>query len=153
MRGVVGFEKDLVRNGTLLVKVYLSITKREQARRFERRRSDPLRQWKLSDIHLQAQEHWDDFTNAKYQMLLRTHRSEAPWTIISSGDKHQARLNAMRVLLNVVDYPGRNRSLDYVPDAEVVVSGAQELELMKADRMRKGRLVRTGNHQQNGEQP
>jgi polyphosphate kinase len=140
MRGVVGFEKDLVRNGTILVKLYLSITKKEQARRFERRRTDPLRQWKLSEIDVQAQEHWDDFTNAKYEMLRRTHRSEAPWTIIRSGDKHLARLNAMRVLLNVLDYPDRNLDLDYVPDADVVVSGAQELELMEADRIRMGKF-------------
>jgi polyphosphate kinase len=141
MRGVVGFEKDLVRNGTILVKLYLSITKKEQARRFERRRTDPLRQWKLSEIDVQAQEHWDDFTTAKYEMLRRTHRSEAPWTIIRSGDKHLARLNAMRVLLNVLDYPDRNLDLDYVPDADVVVSGAQELELMEADRIRKGKFT------------
>ncbi len=141
MRGVVGFEKDLVRNGTILVKLYLSITKKEQARRFERRRTDPLRQWKLSEIDVQAQEHWDDFTNAKYEMLRRSHRSEAPWTIIRSEHKHLARLNAMRVLLNAVDYPDRNPQLDYVPDADVVVSGAQELELMEAERIRKGKFT------------
>jgi polyphosphate kinase len=141
MRGVVGFEKDLVRQGTILVKLYFSVTKREQARRFERRRTDPLRQWKLSEIDVQAQEHWDDFTNAKYEMLRRTHRSEAPWTIIRSGDKHLARLNAMKSLLNVADYPDRNHDLDFVPDPDIVVSGAQELELMEADRIRKGKFT------------
>ena len=140
MRGVVGFEKDLVRQGTILVKLYFSVTKREQALRFERRRTDPLRQWKLSEIDVQAQEHWDDFTNAKYEMLRRTHRSEAPWTIIRSGDKHLACLNAMKALLNVADYPGRNDDLDFVPDPDIVVSGAQELELMEADRIRKGKF-------------
>ena len=58
LKGVVGFEKDLVRQGTILVKLYFSVTKEEQARRFERRRDDPLRQWKLSEIDVQAQEHW-----------------------------------------------------------------------------------------------
>ena len=62
MRGVVGFEKDLVRQGTIFVKLYFSVTKEEQQRRFDRRRDDPLRQWKLSEIDVQAQEHWDDFT-------------------------------------------------------------------------------------------
>ncbi len=62
MKGVVGFEKDLVRQGTILIKLYFSVTKEEQARRFERRRDDPLRQWKLSEIDVQAQEHWEDFT-------------------------------------------------------------------------------------------
>ena len=84
-RGVVGFEKDLVRQGTILVKLYFSVTKEEQARRFERRRDDPLRQWKLSEIDVQAQEHWDDFTEAKYHMLRRTSTADAPWTIALRG--------------------------------------------------------------------
>ena len=78
MRGVVGFEKDLVRTGTVLVKLYFSVNKEEQKRRFDRRRDDPLREWKLSEIDVQAQEHWDDFTDMKYRMLKRTSTSEAP---------------------------------------------------------------------------
>ena len=71
MRGVTGFEKDLIRQGTILVKLYFSVTKEEQARRFNRRKTDPLRQWKLSEVDVQAQERWDDFTQVKYQMLKR----------------------------------------------------------------------------------
>ena len=78
MRGVVGFEKDLVRQGTILVKLYFSVSKKEQARRFERRHDDPLRQWKLSEIDMQAQEHWDDFTEMKHKMLKRTSTADAP---------------------------------------------------------------------------
>lgn len=141
MRGVVGFEKDLVRQGTVLVKLYFSVTKEEQARRFERRHDDPLRQWKLSEIDVQAQEHWDDFTERKYHMLKRTSTTDAPWTIIRSEDKHQARLNAMRVILNAVPYEDRDPHLDFVPDPKVVVSGAKELELMEAERIRSGRFV------------
>ncbi len=65
LRGVVGFEKDLVRQGTILVKLYFSVTKDEQQRRFERRRDDPLRQWKLSEIDVQAQDLWDDIHRAQ----------------------------------------------------------------------------------------
>ena len=115
MRGVVGFEKDLVRQGTILVKLYFSVTKEEQARRFDRRRDDPLRQWKLSEIDVQAQEHWDEFTETKYAMLKRTSTTHAPWTIVRSRDKHVARLNAMRVILNSVDYAGRDPEIDFVP--------------------------------------
>ncbi len=140
MKGVTGFEKDLVRTGTIIVKLYFSVTKNEQARRFERRRDDPLRQWKLSEIDVQAQEHWDDFTEAKYQMLRRTSTNAAPWTIIRSGDKHKARLNAMRVILNAVDYEGRSADLDFVPDPKIVVHGAQEQVMMEADRIRHGRF-------------
>jgi polyphosphate kinase 2 len=141
MRGVVGFEKDLVRQGTILVKLYFSVTKKEQARRFDRRRDDPLRQWKLSEIDVQAQEHWDDFTERKYQMLSRTSTIDAPWTVIRSENKHLARLNAMKVILNAVDYGPRPKKLDFVPDPKIVLSGAQEIQVMEADRIRKGRFT------------
>jgi polyphosphate kinase 2 (PPK2 family) len=140
MKGVTGFEKDLVRTGTVVVKLYFSVSKEEQARRFERRRHDPLRQWKLSEIDVQAQEHWDEFTEAKYQMLRRTSTTTCPWTIVRSGDKHKARLNAMKVILNSVDYKDRDPELDFVPDPDVVIHGAQELVLMEADRIRHGRF-------------
>ncbi len=140
VRGVVGFEKDLVRQGTILVKLYFSVTKKEQLRRFDRRREDPLRQWKLSEIDMQAQEHWDDFTKFKYEMLKRTSTGHTPWTVIRSRDKPLARLNAMKVLLNSVDYENRDTSLDFVPDPAVVISGAHEVELMEADRLRRGKF-------------
>jgi len=140
LRGVVGFEKDLVRQGTILVKLYFSVTKKEQLRRFERRRDDPLRQWKLSEIDVQAQDLWDEFTEKKYEMLKRTHTPVAPWTIIRSQNKHQARLNAMRVILDAVDYEHRNLEIEFVPDPEVVISGAREVELMEADRIRRGKF-------------
>lgn len=141
LRGVVGFEKDLVRQGTLLIKLYFSVTKEEQARRFDRRRDDPLRQWKLSEIDVQAQEHWDDFTDMKYTMLRRTSTADAPWTIIRSENKHQARLGAMQVMLNAADYPDRSPLVDFVPDSNVVLSAAQELSIMEADRIRSGKFT------------
>ena len=141
MRGVVGFEKDLVRQGTILVKLYFSVTKKEQKRRFDRRSGDPLRQWKLSEIDVQAQDLWDDFTERKYQMLRRTSTVDAPWTVIRSENKHLARLNAMRVILDAVDYDGRSPDVDFVPDRDIVFSGAQELQMMDAERIRKGRFT------------
>jgi polyphosphate kinase 2 len=140
LRGVVGFEKDLVRQGTTLVKLYFSVTKKEQLRRFERRRHDPLRQWKLSEVDVQAQELWDEFTEKKYEMLNRTHTVATPWTIIRSNDKQRARLNAMRVILDALDYEDRDPDIDFVPDPEIVVSGAREVELMEADRIRRGKF-------------
>lgn len=141
MTGVSGFEKDLVRQGTTLIKLYFSVTKDEQAFRFERRKTDPLRQWKLSEVDLQAQDRWDEFTTMKYQMLRRTHTIACPWTIIRSDDKNKARLNALKVLLNAIDYDGRDPQLDFVPDANVVISGAREIELMEAERTRGGKFL------------
>ncbi len=141
MKGVKGFEKDLVRQGTILIKLYFSVTKEEQAKRFERRKTDPLRQWKLSEIDLQAQEKWDDFTNTKYNMLKQTNSYNAPWTVIRSNNKHKARMEAMKVILNSVNYTGRDESLDYTLDHDVVVSGAREIEIMETQRAKVGKFI------------
>jgi polyphosphate kinase 2 len=141
MRGVVGFEKDLVRQGMIMIKLYFSVSKEEQARRFARRKHDLLRQWKLSEVDIQAQERWDEFTELKYRMLRDTHTSKAPWTVIRSDNKYRARLNVMKLILNTVPYEGRATDLDYVPDPKIVISGAREIELMKADRLRSGKFT------------
>ena len=141
MRGVVGFERDLVRQDTILVKLYFSVTKDEQARRFERRKTDPLRQWKLSEVDVQAQDRWDDFTNVKYEMLKRTHTIDSPWTVVRSNDKHLARLNAIKTILNAVPYERLDRSLDFALDENVIVSGSRELEMMDVERVRSGKFA------------
>ena len=141
MKGVTGFEKDLVRQRTILVKLYFSVTKAEQARRFEADAADPLRQWKLSELDVQAQERWDDFTQVKYEMLKKTHTSSAPWTIIRSNNKYKARLNAIKNILNSVPYKRLNPDLNFVPDSNIVYSGAHELEIMEAQRLRKGKFI------------
>ena len=138
LRGVVGFEKDVVRQGTVLVKLYFSVDKTTQAQRFERRKTDPLRQWKLSEIDLQAQEYWDDFTEMKHRMLERTSTGTAPWTIIRSNAKSKARLNAMKVILNAIDYADRDPDLDFKPDPTIVIPGKAELARMDEERDRLG---------------
>jgi len=140
IRGVSGFEKDLIRQGTILIKLYFSVTKEEQARRFDRRKTDILRQWKLSEVDVQAQERWDDFTNVKYEMLRKTHTTHSPWKIIRSNDKHLARLNAMKVILNSVPYERGDPDLDFVPNPDIVISGSRELEMMEAQRLRSGKF-------------
>jgi len=141
MKGVTGFEKELVRQGTIVVKLYFSVTKDVQKSRFDRRKDDALRQWKLSEVDMQAQERWDDFTNVKYEMLKNTHSRSAPWTVIRSADKHLCRLNAMKAILNSVDYEKHDLDLDYVPDDNVVISGAREIEIMEKQRLKKGKFI------------
>ena len=141
MQGVAGFERELVRQGTILIKFYFSVSKQVQAERFEIRKRNPLKQWKLSEIDLQVQERWDDFSRVKYEMLKRTHTQETPWTIVRADSKHRARLNAMKVILDAVDYDRRNDKLDYTPDPRVICSGANELEKMTADLLKTGKFV------------
>jgi len=141
MHSVTGFEDDLTRQGTILVKLYYSVTKEEQARRFERRKNDPLRQWKLSEIDMQAQERWDDFTNTKYNMIKQTHTHNAPWTVIRSDIKQKARIESLKVILNSVDYENRDNSLDFSLDAKTVISGAREIEIMEKQRTQNGKFI------------
>lgn len=141
MNGVKGFENDLVRQGIILIKLYYSVTKDEQARRFQRRQNDPLRQWKLSEIDLQAQDKWDEFTQTKYNMIKQTHSHNAPWTIIRSNDKQLARLESLKVILNKVDYEGRDVHLNYSPNPDVVISGAREIEIMDAQVTTTGKFI------------
>jgi len=141
MNGVKGFENDLSRQGIILIKLYFSVTKDEQARRFERRKNDPLRQWKLSEIDLQAQERWDDFTNTKYNMIKQTHSHNAPWTIIRSNDKQKARLESLKVILSSVDYQNRDKNLNYALDPNIVISGAREIEIMDAQIASNGKFI------------
>ncbi len=141
MNGVKGFENDLTRQGIILVKLYFSVTKDEQALRFERRKNDPLRQWKLSEIDLQAQEKWDDFTTTKYNMIKQTHSHNAPWTIVRSKDKQKARMESLKVILNSMDYEGRDANLNYALDPKIVISGAREIEIMNAQRTSNGKFI------------
>ena len=141
LKGVVGFEKDLVRQGTVLVKLYFSVEKDVQAQRFDRRENDPLRQWKLSEVDRQAQEYWDDFTKKKHRMLEATSSGPSPWTIIRSSKKPKARLNAMKVILNAIDYADRNPKLDFSPDPKIVISGPDELARMDQERDELGKSI------------
>jgi len=141
MKGVKGFEKDLTRQGVILIKLYFSVTKDEQARRFERRKTDPLRQWKLSEIDVQAQDRWDDFTETKYNMIKQTHSHNAPWTVIRSNDKQQARLEALKVIVNSINYEGRDENLNYALNPDIVISGAREIEIMDAQRTSSGKFI------------
>ena len=135
------FEKMLVEENIQIFKFYFSVSKEEQKKRFDRRRTDPLRQWKLSEVDLQAQDKWDEFTNMKYEMLKRTNSYEAPWIIIRSDNKHKARIETMKVILNMFDYEGRDQNLDFIPNPEIVVSAAREVELMDAQRISVGKFL------------
>jgi len=131
MEDVVGFENDLVRQDIILIKLYFSVSKAEQLNRFSSRQEDPLKQWKLSEVDLQAQDLWDEFSEKKYEMLRRTNSKPAPWHIVRSDDKHNARIEAVKVILNSVDYDNKNYALDFEPDDAVNISVQKELARMR----------------------
>ncbi|MCL1892936.1 MAG: polyphosphate kinase 2 [Holophagaceae bacterium] len=138
MLGVTNFEKDIIRQDVVLIKLYFSVTKEVQSQRFDRRKSDPLRQWKLSRVDMQAQDRWNDFTQVKYDMLKQTSIPISPWHILRSDNKHLARLNTMKLILNQIPYKKLNEELDFITNPEIVISGARELELLEAERLKLG---------------
>jgi polyphosphate kinase 2 (PPK2 family) len=117
------------------------VTKEEQNTRFDDREINPLKQWKLSEIDVQMQERWDEFTQMKYEMLKQTHTEVAPWTVIRSNNKFKARLNAIKTILNSVPYENRNMDLDYTVDEQIVHSGHREIENMEADLKSQGKFI------------
>ncbi len=142
MDKVVGYEERIIADMmTVLIKIYFSVSKKEQARRFERRRNDPLRQWKLSEVDLQAQDLWDEFTDAKYKLLRKTHTTTTPWFIIRSDDKPKARLETIKLFLSQIKYKGRSRTLDFSPDPKVLITGDQEIKIMQKQKRKHGRFT------------
>ena len=105
-RSVPEFERMLVRSGTILLKYWFSITDDEQQFRFLMRIHDPLKQWKLSPMDVEARARWEDYTKAKDTMLARTHIPEAPWWVVEAVDKKRARLNCIAHLLSQIPYHG-----------------------------------------------
>ena len=105
LRDVVPFEAMLTGEGVQIVKLWLDISREEQARRLEARATDPLKALKVSPLDAVAQEKWDAYTAARDEMLRRTHSPEAPWIIVHTDKKKQARLNIMRHLLKVLAPP------------------------------------------------
>lgn len=98
------FEKYLVSGGVMLIKYWLEVSNEEQARRFEARIEDPLRQWKLSPVDLPSRARWYDYSRARDQMLAATDLEDVPWYIVRSDDKKRARLNCIRHLLSLIPY-------------------------------------------------
>ncbi len=107
LRQTPEFEHMLVTSGVHLIKFWFSISQKVQAKRLKKRETDPLKQWKLTPIDRAAQTHWEAYTQAKEIMFSHTHRTWAPWTIVQSNIKRQARINAIRHVLNEVPYDNK----------------------------------------------
>ncbi len=120
MRQTPDVERMMARSGVQLYKYWFSVTREEQKRRFDSRKGDPLKRWKLSPVDLASLSKWDDYTEAKEAMFFYTDTADAPWTIIKSNDKKRARLNCMLHFLNSIDYPDKDYDLVTPPDPLIV---------------------------------
>ncbi len=119
------FEKMLVDSGIHLTKFWFSVTQHEQRTRFAIRQIDPVRRWKLSPMDLASLDRWEDYTDAKEEMFLRTDTDHAPWITVKSNDTKRARLNAMRFFLDQFDYEDKDPDVVYPPDPLIVRRGLE----------------------------
>ncbi len=131
LKDVPLFEQMLVKDNIKLFKFYFSVSKEEQARRFEARKTDPLKQYKLSPVDNLAQKYWDKYSVKKFQMLNESNRTLTPWTIIRSDNKKRARINCIKYLLSNIDYDGKLPAEELAPDPEIVISGIDEIKHME----------------------
>ncbi|WP_353662677.1 polyphosphate kinase 2 [Hydrogenimonas sp. SS33] len=121
MQEVPELEHAFIDDGITLIKFWFSISKKEQKKRFEERKTNPLKQWKISPIDMQAQEKWDDISYYKEEMFSRTHTSYSPWIIVKSNDKKSARLESIRYVLSTVPYEGKKEAeVSLHPDPDIV---------------------------------
>jgi len=125
MRQAPDLQRMLVRSGIRLFKYWFSVTREEQHRRFEARKADPLKQWKLSPVDQASIDKWDDYTEAKEAMFFNTDTADAPWVIVKSDDKKRARLNCMQHFLSSLPYPDKNLHVVQGPDPLIVGSSGQ----------------------------
>ena len=132
---VPDFEKMLVESGIVVLKYYFSVSKKEQEKRFKKRKIDPLKEYKLSPIDEEAQKLWYKYTDSKYKMLMSTHTPISPWTVIKSDNKKSARLNCIRHILSTIDYSKKTKDEQITKiDRDIVINGAVEIEKMKEKR-------------------
>lgn len=113
------FEQALVEDGIHLFKLWFAVSRKEQKRRMDARRNDPLKLWKLSPVDIKSMGKWDEYTVARDRMFLSTHTRLAPWMVVRSDDKRRARINAIRCVLNELSYPDKDGSVACEPDPNI----------------------------------
>jgi len=127
------FEKMLINSDIKIFKFYFSVSKKEQEKRFHKRRTDPLKQYKLSPVDEKSQGLWDKYTIAKYSMLLASHTDYAPWTIIRSDNKKKARINCIKHILSSMDYPNKLSKKKLTADSKIRIFAHDEIKIMETE--------------------
>ena len=133
LKEVSEFERMLVKSDIILMKFYFSVSKKVQAGRFSERKDDPLKQYKLSPVDQKSQSLWREYTLAKYSMLLASHTDIAPWSIVRSDNKKQARLNCIKHILKQIKYSARVSKKLLQTDPNIFFSGADEIQIMESN--------------------
>ena len=116
------FEHLLSKSGIKIFKIFLSIDKKTQIKRFKDRRNNPLKSYKISIVDEKAQILWDDYSAAICNMLTKTSSQENPWTIVDANDKKKARINTIKSILYNFEYDEKEDNKLLKPDSDIVLS-------------------------------
>lgn len=135
MDQVTVLEEMMIRDGIIIIKLWFSINTTEQQKRLAERKTNPLMQWKLSTVDSVAQQKWDDYTEHKLKMFMRTSSDLSPWVVINGNDKDKARLEAMRHVINVVNFPGKGKTGERLtPDDDILTVLGKEPDLSRLEK-------------------
>ena len=124
-RQLPGFEKMILEEGIIFIKLWLDVGQAEQLKRFLDREKDPLKQWKLSQIDVDGLSKWDAYSQAIDETMTRSHSKDAPWTVILADDKRRARIAAIQTVLLAADYKGRD--LDKIGTIDGKICGGPDI--------------------------
>jgi polyphosphate kinase 2 len=124
-------EEMLISSGVKIIKLYYSVSKSEQAARFEDRKLNPLKQFKLSPIDQFSQQLWKKYTLAEYHNFKNTSTKVCPWTIVNSDDKKASRINSIKYVLGQFDYPEKISKKELEYDKDIVITAQQKINILK----------------------
>ncbi len=133
LKDVPLFEKMLVDSWIKIIKFYFSVSKNEQSKRFEWRKYNPLKQYKLSPIDQLSQQLWKKYTLAEYKNFSNTHTKESPWVLVNSDDKKKARINAIKYVLNQYDYPEKISKNKLKIDKSLIMSWKEKSNILEKE--------------------
>ena len=118
LRSCPNFENMLIRSGITLIKYWFSVSQEEQERRFQKRISDPTKQWKISPMDVESRSKWVEYSKAKDDMFGYTDTKQSPWFVVEADDKRKARLNCISHLLSMIPYQEVPREPIILPKLE-----------------------------------
>jgi polyphosphate kinase 2 (PPK2 family) len=126
-------EKILVDDGIKIIKLWFSIDIEEQKVRLDKRRTNPLHQWKLSTVDTVAQQKFHEYTRYKLKMFERTSTDYSPWIVVNGNSKLTARIEALRYVVSQYDYPLKGEtgvSMEVDPNIIAVLKSKEDAKLL-----------------------
>ena len=131
LQEVSSFERLLLRSDIIILKFFLSINKETQKERFDERRKNPLKRYKISPVDEKALALWDKYTAAIYMMFLQSESHMNPWITVDSNDKKKARINIIKKILEKIDYKDKTSASNLKIEDDIVRDVKAEMKRLE----------------------